>query len=182
MHIPLTDAELDILEQRLDAYPDALTLDALQGFCAAQASSPQPLPAEQWPGIVLGGVEADADVLELLQHFYADTAQLLAAGGEFAFLVYGQEDNPEQPDYQGWCAGYIHGFTQTPAEVFEDSGNGEAMDELLQPILLLSGILKESIEGATDWMTPDEETEALVEAEDGLGESVRGLYALFRRH
>lgn len=177
----LTDTEFDRLEQLLDGFPDSLTLDSLQGFCAALASSPVPLAASQWQPIVLGGEDLpEAELAALLTRLYDETAGQLAAGEDFPFLVYGSDEDPEHPDYEGWCAGYIHGFTQTPAEILEETGvESDDIDDALHPIALLSGVLKESIDPA-EWLKPEEEAEALAEAEEELGDAVRGLYRLFR--
>ncbi|MBI2381695.1 MAG: YecA family protein [Gammaproteobacteria bacterium] len=179
MSTPLSETDLDRLEELLDGYPDGLTLDSLQGLVAALASSPKPLARADWHKAALATDEtAEPELAALLDRFYAETESQLATGQEFPFLVYGSEDDEERPDYEGWCAGYVHGFTLTPSEVYEEAVDAEEMDELLHPILLLSGVLKESLEGTDEWMKPEEEEAAYAEAEDDLGVSVRGLYVL----
>lgn len=181
----LTDADFDRLEAILEDYPESMPLDAMQGFCTALASSPKTQEKAVWQRLVLnedGSVEPTPELANLLDRFYADAAAALAAGGEFPFLLYGMEDDPEVPDFEAWCSGYMHGFTQTPVELLEETGvEPEAIDDALHPIAFLSGVLKESIDPAM-WLNEEEEKEAFEEAVEELGDAVRNLHKLFVRH
>lgn len=181
MSAALTDAEFDRIETLLEAHPESLTLDALQGFCAAVASAPAPMSADKWHVLALGGETPDAELAGLLDRLYAETQAHLASGEAFPFLVYGLEDEPDRADYQGWCAGYVHGFTQTPGEVLDEAADSDDIDDAFHPIALLSGVLKESLEGTDEWLNEEEEAEAMAEAEEELGNAVRALYQLFHR-
>jgi uncharacterized protein len=145
---PLTDAELDRLEDLLDspALADtAMRTDALHGLLTAVVSAPVPIPRERWLAAALGTDTTDAETREvhaLLERLYADVALLLLEGHGVDPLLYPLDDasdaddaDPEL-DYATWCEGYLAGMAlaDPPWSAFTAA---EELDARLAPFLAL---------------------------------------------
>jgi uncharacterized protein len=111
---PLDDAELDRLQALLasPAFEQSMPADVLQGFLAAVVSGPELVPPSVWMPIVRVTQSATQhDVIELdalVMRFYNEIAGGLYSGEGFTMVVPNQAVRDE-PDYEGWCMGYLEG-------------------------------------------------------------------------
>lgn len=146
---PLTEQEFDRLETLLTS-PNfdgkAFPLDAMQGLLCAVLSGPQPIPADIWMPVVLGGApryesDAQADEIEgLLQRLHDSTAADLRSDDGIGLILYPTEEGGEEFDYATWCSGYLEGVDLCDPH-WTDAGDDEEVSELLLPFLVLSGSL-----------------------------------------
>jgi uncharacterized protein len=177
---PLTEAELDRLEQYLSAkerLESTLPLDATQGLLCAVVSAPSPVMPSTWLPVVLGeghefanAEEAD-EISMLLLRLYDDTARQLNEGEGFAFIVYGAEGE-EHESIAIWCDGYLMGVDLADPG-WEEGTEAEDLDEMLFPFLMLSRRWKEMLEEAGEPpMDPAEEKEILAELRESLADDV----------
>ena len=102
--IPLTDAELDRLEELLDdpALEEALRLDEAQGYLCAALAGPRPMPPERWLSDILGSDEAleqpvGLEAAGLLRRFADALEADLNAGEPPTLLLYPLEEGDDAP-------------------------------------------------------------------------------------
>jgi len=187
----LTDAELARLDALLEAAsPDeSMMLEELDGFFAALACSPQPVPPEEYLPVVLGrepgapqpdGRAAsmqeprDAKELETLlaRHREAVAAQLYDGEGYSPVLGY---DDDGKAQGNAWAIGFVRGMAMRPdawVELEDDEEFGDALDPLMR--------LVEEVEPEDDAQVApvsDAEREPLIEA---MFEGVMEVYDYFR--
>lgn len=152
---PLTDAELDALEAALAALPQALNVEALDGYVSALLLGAQALaelPGERWLPGVWGGEEnanfASAKqrkrlVLWVLRHTADVAAQLRAAASspdawQPLLSVAQGEAGREWVDARDWCAGFLLGAAVSP-EDWETAFEQEPRAQWLAPLGWLGG-------------------------------------------
>jgi uncharacterized protein len=187
---PFTEADLDRLEELLDLPVfggEAMLLDELQALFCAIISSPQSLTPDDWLPIVFGdevNFESEAqaaEVIELLVRFYNDLTDRLEDGEDFELILYPAGDDPEVFDYVTWADAYLYG-SQLACNWYEAVGDhAEELTELLQPLFLLSGMLREDAQQRGDsWMAPALEQQAIESAQDSLPDLVCTIYAFWR--
>jgi uncharacterized protein len=156
----MTDTDLDRLDELLSSpgMENSMTLDAIQGLLCAVASAPQPVPPEKWIAVVLGdgkfGSEERAkEARQLLLRFYDDTFRELAGEEGINMLSYPVEEGEEELAL--WCDGYLEGTQLAEPGWFEAGEDEEVVSELLFPVMLLSGRLRESaIDEGEEWPGP----------------------------
>ena len=142
----ISETELDRLEQYLDAPQRAdstMPLDMIQGLLAAVASAPAPIPREKWLAEALGeahlftDAEEKEEITALLERFAEDTARQLNEGEGFDFILYGEDE-----DLAAWAEGYLAGVDLADPP-WEEAADGEDLDAMLFPFLVLTGEVEE---------------------------------------
>lgn len=185
-----TEADLDQLETLLDdpAFGgEPMLLDELQAMFCAILSSPQPVPPAAWLPAALGGdfsaepsVQVN-EVIDLMMRFYNALAETLAEGEGLELILYPDEEETENYDFATWAEAYLFG-TQLSGNWYELAGDhAEQLSELMEPVFLLSGILKEDAEEHGEpWMSPAQEQAAMEGAADDLPEVVQAIYGFWQ--
>lgn len=151
---PLTEAELDRLENLLQSPPEGanpLWLDSLQGFLSGVVSAPRPVPRPVWLPVALGG-ERDwdaapeaAELVSLVDRLQADVLACLSGGIEMPFLLYSATEGTDDFDVEPWVHGYLEGVALADPS-WEDAADADTVDELLFPFLILAGGLDDDPE------------------------------------
>jgi uncharacterized protein len=155
---PLTDAEIEALEERLAAIDpdDSMAVEELDGFFAALACCPEPLPREEWLPLVLGGSERgrqamraegdDAVLMKLIErHRVAVAATLFEGKGFDPVLAY---DEAGRAWGNAWAIGFARGMAMRPdawAPLDEDETVAEALDPVMR---LVADAQQDANEGA----------------------------------
>lgn len=194
---PLSDEELDRLEQLLDdpALPEAMRLDELQGYLCAALSGPQPVDADLWLTDVLGSdeareSEAGREATALLTRFAAALEAELADGGPAMLLLYPADDGEDSPsDYVPWCEAYLAGVDAAEEDWFEALGEDEGeeedevreeiayLDERLFPLMVITGEAEAAArEHGEDWPQGEELESVVADCEEELAEAVGDIY------
>ena len=189
----LADPQLDRLETLLDALPDALRLDEIQGYLCAALSGPQPIAADDWLADTLGGEEALASAAgraaaELLRLFAAALEAELAAGEPPVLLLYAREEDENGPsDYLPWCQAYLAGVDAAEDDWFEFLGESEDeeedgeeivyLDERLFPLLVLTGEAEAAArEHGEEWPQGEEHEQLENACQEDLPLAVTDIY------
>jgi uncharacterized protein len=177
--LPLTDADVDRLEELLDSdvfRGEAMLLDELQGFLCGVVSGPELVPVSAWLPVALGEepqYESDeqvSEVLDLILRFYSQIATELSEGRAPDVILYPAEEEDGTYDYAPWADGYLLGSDMGATPWVEAAGeHAEELAGLLEPFFLLNGSLKEDIcEAGERWLSEAEEARALRAAEEEL--------------
>ncbi len=184
----LTDADLDRLEELLEGPlfdGEAMRLDEIQAMLCAVASGPREVAADDWLAEALGsnipqGPEGD-EAVALLVRLAAEIAAALAAGETVAPVLYPVEENSDEYDYATWADAYVFGAGLS-GDWYEAAGkHAEDLSELLEPMFLLNGMLREDVEAAGErWFSPAEEARLVGETREGLPDIVQALYDFWR--
>jgi uncharacterized protein len=187
---PLTDADFDRLEELLEAEVfagDAMRLDEVQAVIAAVVTSPQPIPPAVWLPEVLGqGVESADDpqvgeVVELLMRLNNDIAAALLADETISPMLYPLDEDCKEYDFSAWADAYIFG-AGLGGDWYELAGkHADDLSELLEPMFLLNGMLKEDAEKSGErWFSPVEEARLVNDIQESLPVIVQTLYNFWR--
>ena len=185
-HENFTETDLDRLEELLDDPSfggEPMLLDELQAMFCAILSSPQIVPPGAWLPSALGGEFATdspaqvEEVVSLMMRFYNSLAETLASGEGLELILYPDEEEGEDYDFATWTEAYIFG-TQLGGNWYDAAGDhAEPLSELMEPVFLLSGILKEDAEERGEpWMSPAQEQTAMESAADALPEVIQTIY------
>ena len=187
---PLNDSDLDRLEQALEAdvfQGDAMRLDEIQAILCAIVSGPIPVAPAVWLPDVLGkGAEKTddpqvAEALELLMRLNNDIAAALLADETVSPVLYPIDESCENYDYAAWADSYVYG-AGLAGDWYELAGkHAEDLSELLEPMFLLNGMLKEDVEKSGDrWFSPAEEARLIDDIQENLPVIVQALYNFWR--
>lgn len=187
---PLTETELDHLEQLLEAEifaGEAMRLDEVQAMLCAVVSGPEPVEPALWLAEALGkGVETSddavvAETVELLMRLNNDIARSLMADETVALLLYPVEEDSEDYDYEAWADAYVFG-AGLAGDWYELAGkHADDLSELLEPMFLLNGMLKEDVEESGErWFSPAEEARLVADIQENLPVIVQTLYNFWR--
>ena len=187
---PLTDDDLDRLEELLEAEVfagEAMRLDEVQAMLCAVVSSPEPVPPAVWLPEALGkGMDnvdnpAVPEVVELLMRLNNDIAAALLADETVAPVLYPVDESCETYDFEAWADSYVFG-AGLAGDWFELAGkHAEDLSELLEPMFMLNGMLKEDAEKAGErWFSPAEEARLVEDIQDNLPVIVQTLYNFWR--
>lgn len=186
---PLTDAELDRLEELLEAEvfaDEAMRLDEVQAVLCAIVSGPEPVQPNVWLPEVLGkGMEKDdpvvAETVELLMRLNNDIAAALLADETVAPVLYPEDESCETYDYAAWADSYVFG-AGLAGDWYELAGkHADDLSELLEPMFLLNGMLKEDVEKSGErWFSPAEEARLVADIQENLPVIVQTLYNFWR--
>ncbi|MFN4342034.1 MAG: UPF0149 family protein [Azonexus sp.] len=186
---PLTEADYDRLEEMLE-HPafqgDAMRLDEVQAVICAVVSGPEPVPPSVWLPEVLGpGMQsADpvvAETIELLMRLNNDIAGALLADETVSPILYPVDESCEEYDFEAWADSYIFG-AGLGGDWYELAGkHADDLSELLEPMFLLNGMLKEDAEKTGErWFSPAEEARLVADIQDNLPLIVQTLYNFWR--
>ena len=187
---PLNDSDLDRLEQLLEAdvfQGDAMRLDEIQAMLCAIVSGPVPVMPSVWLPEALGkGLENANDPLvvetiELLMRLNNDLAASLLDDETIAPILYPLDESGEEYDYEAWADTYVFG-AGLAGDWFEMAGkHADDLSELLEPMFLLNGMLKEDVEKSGErWFTPAEEARLVADIQENLPVIVQTLYNFWR--
>jgi uncharacterized protein len=143
---PLTDAEIESLESSLAAIDpdDSMAVEELDGFFAALACCPEPVPREEWLPLVLGdssraraaldAADGDDATLRLVERHRASVASMLYAGDGFApVLAY---DEQGRAWGNAWAIGFARGMALRP-DAWGDLDDDEEFADALDPLMRL---------------------------------------------
>lgn len=174
MAYPMPEPDLDRLEAYLNAterIDSTLSLDGVQGLCAAVVSGPAPIPESAWLAEVLGEdhrfatPQEASDITDLLARFHDDTARQLDRGDGFDFILYGPEGGE---DLAAWAEGYLLGVDLADPP-WDELAEPSDIENMLFPFLMLTGMARElALENGEDWMGEDEEADLLAQIREGL--------------
>ena len=187
---PLSDSDFDRLEQLLEVevfQGDAMRLDEIQAMLCAIVSGPQPVAPSTWLPEALGrGLEgADdpqvAETVELLIRLNNDLAAALLNDETIAPVLYPLDETCQEYDYAAWADTYVFGASLA-GDWFELAGkHADDLSELLEPMFLLNGMLKEDAEEAGErWYSPAEEASLVADVQEHLPVIVQTLYNFWR--
>lgn len=187
---PLNDSELDHLEELLESEVfagEAMRLDEIQAMICAIVSGPQPVAPSIWLPEVLGkGLEDAAnpvvgETLELLMRLNNDIAASLMAEDTIAPVLYPEDESCKTYDYAAWADSYVFG-AGLAGDWYELAGkHADDLSELLEPLFLLNGMLKEDIEKSGErWFAPAEEARLVSDIQENLPVVVQSLYNFWR--
>lgn len=188
---PLTDSDLDRLEVLLEGDVfggDAMRLDEIQAILCAIVSGPVPVAPTIWLPEVLGEAlaanESDpwvGETIELLMRLNNSIAAALMADETIAPVLYPVDETGEAYDYAAWADSYIFGAGMA-GDWYELAGkHAEDLSELLEPMFMLNGMLKEDVEKSGErWFSPAEEARLVADIEENLPVIVQTLYNFWR--
>lgn len=143
---PLTDAEIDALDERLAALDpdDSMAVEELDGFFAALACCPVPVPRDEWLPLVLGasdrsrqalaGAAEDASLLKLIERHRVSVSTMLYDGDGFAPVLAYDEDGTAWGN--AWAIGFARGMAMRP-DAWADLEDDEEMADALDPVMRL---------------------------------------------
>jgi uncharacterized protein len=143
---PLSDAEIETLEAGLEALDpdDSMAVEELDGFFAALACSPVPVPRDEWLPLVLGessrarsalaGEGDDAALLKLVDRHRASVAAMLDAGEGFAPVLAHDEDGNAWGN--AWAIGFARGMALRP-DAWAPLGDDDDFADALEPVMRL---------------------------------------------
>ena len=178
---PMTDDDLGRLDALLSTVDpeESMAVEEADGFFAALACCPEPIPADEFLPVILGGPVADArarigekefDRLTRLleRHREAMTAQLYDGQGIAPVLGY---DERERATGNAWAIGFVRGMALRPdawEALDEDDDHAQALDPLMR--------LVEEVEPPED-----EEPEPIAddEREDAIAAMLEGVQAVY---
>ena len=186
---PLNDADLDRLEELLETEVfagAAMRLDEVQAMLCAIVSGPEPVLPSVWLPEALGkGMETDdtvvAETVELLMRLNNDIAAALLADETVAPVLYPEDESCETYDYAAWADSYVFG-AGLAGDWYELAGkHADDLSELLEPMFMLNGMLKEDVEKSGErWFTPAEEARLVADIQENLPVIVQTLYNFWR--
>lgn len=187
---PLTDADFDRLEELLEAEVfggDAMRLDEAQATLCAVVSSPVPIQPSVWLPEVLGkGAETVdnavvAETVELLMRLNNELAAALLADETISPMLYPVDEGSEDYDFAAWADAYIFG-AGLGDDWYDLAGkHADDLDELLEPMFVLNGMLKEDAEkNGERWFSPAEEARLLEDIQENLPVIVQTIYNFWR--
>jgi len=187
---PLDDSDLDRLERLLEAdvfQGDAMRFDGIQAMLCAIVSGPVPISPAVWLPEALGkGLESANDpqvleALDLLMRLNNDIAAALLEDETVAPVLYPLDERCEEYDYAAWADTYVFG-AGLAGDWFELAGkHADDLSELLEPMFLLNGMLKEDVEKAGErWFSPAEEARLVADIQENLPLIIQTLYNFWR--
>jgi len=186
----LSDDDLDRLEELLEAdvfAGEAMRLDEIQAMLCAVVSGPEPVQPAIWLAEALGkGMDnatdpAVAEVLGLLMRLNNDIAAALLADETISPVLYPVDEACTEYDYEAWADSYVFG-AGLAGDWFDLAGkHADDLSELLEPMFLLNGMLKEDVEKSGErWFSPAEEARLVADIQDNLPVIVQTLYNFWR--
>ncbi|UCV06289.1 YecA family protein [Dechloromonas denitrificans] len=187
---PLSESELDHLEELLEAdvfAGEAMRLDEIQAMLCAIVSGPEPVAPAVWLPEALGkGLTSTddpvvAETLELLMRLNNDIAAALLADDTVSPVLYPIDETCEAYDYAAWADSYVFG-AGLGGDWYELAGkHSDDLSELLEPLFMLNGMLKEDVEKSGErWFAPTEEARLVADIQENLPVVVQTLYNFWR--
>ncbi len=187
---PLSEAELDRLEELLEAEVfagEAMRLDEAQAVLCAVVSGPEPIMPGVWlpevlgEGMAAGGNPDVEEAIELLMRLNNQIAADLLADETVAPMLYPVDEACTEYDFAAWADAYIFG-AGLAGDWYELAGkHADDLSELLEPMFLLNGMLKEDAEkNGERWFSPAEEARLVADIQENLPVIVQTLYNFWR--
>jgi uncharacterized protein len=110
---PLSEAELDYLQEFLDDSPEAMNIEEMDGFFCALVAGPDVVPPSEYLPEILGDApfenpEETNKVLSLLMRHWNGIARTLAKGDVYIPLLLEDEDGMLAGN--DWAIGFIEGI------------------------------------------------------------------------
>jgi uncharacterized protein len=140
---PLSEDELDRLEALLDARPEAMNLEMLDGFFVALACSPELVPPSASLPVILGEAEPELASLDdamathgLLMRYWNTVVGLLETHDPYDPILLAEADD-DQPTGTDWAVGFLEGVSMG-GEAWKELFLDEERGELLLPIFILA--------------------------------------------
>jgi uncharacterized protein len=133
---PLGDDDIARLEALLEsADPEqSMVVEELDGFFAALACSPEPVPQHEWLGEVLGRPTApDEDLLKLLERHRLAVAGMLYDGSGYAPVLSYDEEGVASGN--AWAIGFVRGMALRPdawSALEDDDEHADALDPVMR--------------------------------------------------
>ncbi len=188
---PLTESELDRLEQLLDSdlfQGEGPLLDELQAMLCAIVSGPAVAMPNEWLPAVFGehpAYESQAqaeEVITLVLRFCNDIATALSEGQGISLILYPVSEGSEELDFAAWADAYLYGSQIGAEDWYEAAGeHAEDLSELIEPFFLLTGKLKEDAQAQGErWLSAAQEQRALAHAREDLPELVSALHQFWQ--
>lgn len=151
-HDPLTDDEVDKLEEMLSQVPTegAMDLECLDGYLTALLVSPELPPTEDWLPVVWGGDNEGTPPFSsgkqhkrctlLIMRWLAQLDHQLRKDVEALEPLFGMAEDDETVlvDAELWSIGFLHGLSLTSAQ-WESHLEDAEVALALRPIALLGG-------------------------------------------
>lgn len=186
----LNDSDFDRLEELLETevfQGDAMRLDEIQAMLCAVVSSPVPITPAVWLPEALGKGLTDmivpqiSETIELLMRLNNDLAAALLDDETISPILYPLDERCEEYDYAAWADTYVFGAGLAD-DWFEMAGkHSDELSELLEPMFLLNGMLKEDVEKSGErWFLPAEEARLVEEIRENLPVIVQSIYNFWR--
>jgi uncharacterized protein len=147
---PLGDDDIARLEALLEsADPEqSMVVEELDGFFAALACSPEPVPQQEWLGVVLGRPQPpDEDLLKLLERHRLAVAGMLYDGSGYAPVLSYDEDGVASGN--AWAIGFVRGMALRPDAWSALEGDDEHADAL-DPVMRLVAEAEAGLDGDGD--------------------------------
>lgn len=172
---PLSDIELDDLDQLLQSLPGAMNVEMLDGYLCALLLDPLPLaqrPGDDWLPAVWGGEPGAEDpapfasgrqrkraTVLVLRHVHAIACQWQRDPGRWEPLFsIAESGGQEWVDAEDWCIGFLEGTALNPA-AWDRRFDDPVLGPVLAPIALLGGD-EEALDAETDQRLADPEERA----------------------
>jgi uncharacterized protein len=154
---------------------------------SAVVSGPAPIPPSVWLPEALGkGLENISDpvvseTIELLMRLNNDLAAALLEDETISPIIYPLDETCEEYDYAAWADTYVFG-AGLGDDWFEMAGkHADELSELLEPMFLLNGMLKDDVEKSGErWFSPAEEARLVAEIQENFPVVVQSLYNFWR--
>ena len=141
------------------------------------------LPANEWTGraglatltealgkgLEAGGNPDVEEALELLMRLNNDLAAALLADETISPVLYPLDESCQEYDYEAWADSYVFG-AGLAGDWYELAGkHADDLSELLEPLFLLNGMLKEDAEKSGErWFPPAEEARLVADIQENL--------------
>jgi uncharacterized protein len=133
---PLGDDDIARLEALLEAADpeESMVVEELDGFFAALACSPDPVPQHEWLAEVVGGGKAPDDaLLKLLERHRIAVAGMLYDGSGYAPVLSYDDDGVAGGN--AWAIGFVRGMALRPdawSALEADKEHADALDPVMR--------------------------------------------------
>lgn len=186
----LDETDLDRLEDLLDSpvfKGESMGLDEAQALLCAINSGPEAILPSVWLPEIVGEEpeyesEAQAmEVMELLMRFNNDIAAALQREDGVAPILYPLDEEGKEYDYAAWADAYVYGCG-LGKDWFKEAGkHAEDLSELLEPMFILNGMMKEDMEKSGEkWLGPVEEARLVGEIQENLPSIIQAIHNFWK--
>ncbi len=175
----LTDDELSRLDSLLAAVDpeESMAVEELDGFFAALACCPEPIPAEEFEPVILGGPVAEAggrigpkdfDRLRKLLERHRSTMAEQLYDGEGIAPVLGYDDEGRAGG-NAWAIGFVRGMAMRP-DAWQALDDDEEHAPALDPLMVLVEEVEHPEDEEPEPIQEEEREDAIAAMLDGVQE------------